>query len=924
MPIQLIRVLVALALAALFPSLADAAIYYVSNEASHGYAVGANTNPGTSAGAPFLTIAKCTSVTSAGDTCTINASATPYSEDSGSGYLSFGSGATVQGDPVLCGAGSVPTIQAASSTTIVVDVPTSAALQTLACVKLDSQLGASRVAVVPHTNANLWLSQVSWVNSNTYLIGNFGGTWNLTLDRINVDASNTLSGTTLFGFYATSAAGTLTFYGGSLAAPSVTTGQLLIQTSHISTIAFNLDGNGNRLTFSGPANYQFRVSSTANIASMTGYLGFNGTSSGVNFSQGTITSYDLHLVSQNLTGTAFVGGGFTSSSGSITFDSFVGNYPAVGITSEFASNQHVNNGTFSITAGGSPGYFIQPSGGAGFQVNGNAFTLAAGDSLNTFISFGPDGITTEASNTGSATGTQKIGDVANDTIVCQGWTSTQIGSTTHFPNMAALMFYLKKTGSPAGTLTAQLYSDSAGAPASVLATSTTSLAASSLTASSAGYEFVFNPPPAVSGSTAYHVCLTYSGSNDGTNYVLADTNTTVTEGSIHTAPTSSGAWTANGTHALRNSVYTSAYQTVNPQANDNRFTLLGTGDGARELQGIQLGSSYSPQALRNFFQVAQVGGGVGYGILAKSSYGTPLISGNGIVVGAGPYGGIYDKAAFGTVTISRNTIVINGTATTASGISVGPDTLGESNPFYPPAPTGGNNIIAALVGYPFNVSTGASIGTFDYDDLYAPGGIYEYTSGANWATWRGTGQEAHGINTSPLLTNQAAPTNVASMVPLMGSPAYRGGTPSITGTAYDVYGVYYASLYPTIGAFSGAASTNQLLARVAGASTVYAIVRDATGRPWNNVTGALETYATADYSTYPIGLVQQGSSGAWIGPMPGGINPSPPGGIYQIDYRVMVGAAPAESDTIIAVGKLAISWSGSAELGPIYCSSTVQ
>ena len=914
--------------ALVFASPALATAYFVSNSATNGYALGVDANSGLSVSAPFLTIAKCTSVTAAADVCTINPSATPYSENSASsGYLAFGSGATVQGDPTQCALGSTPTIRAASYSGWVVNVPSASTAQTLACVTIDPQLGASRQGVKVNASQALTLSRVAFINGNSSLISDFTGAWNLTLDRINVDSSNTYSGTTLFGFYATSQNGTLVFTGGTLAAPNVSTGQLLFQTTHISTVAFNKAVDGSRLTFFGPAAYQLRVNAAASIASMTGYVGFNATTSGVFFYQGTVSSYALTISSQNMTtGRPFSGSGFTSSSGSITFDSFIGNYPAVYINSEFASNQHINYGNFSITAGGNPGYFIQVSGGSGFQVNNNAFTLASGDSLGTFISFGPDGITPEASNSSAATATQAIGDTSNNSIACQSWTAKAASSNSHFPNAAAAFFYLKKTGSPAGTLTAQLYSDSAGAPGTLLATSTTTLAASALTTSSALYEFAWNPPPAITGAATYHACLAYAGTNDGTNYVLADTNATTTEGSIHTAPTSSGAWTADAAHALLNQVYTSVYQTVSPQANDNRFTLLGTGDGATEMQGIQLGSSYNPQALRNFFQVLGVGGGVGYGILAKNTYGnSTLISGNGIIVGGGVYGGIYDKAAYGTVTATHNTIVVNGTASGATGVLIGPDSLNEVNTINPAPMVSANNAIVTTSGnFPYGVLTGSSVSA-DYDDLYAAGAVYEKTTGANWATWRASGQEANGINVSPNLTNQSAPTVMASLYPLAGSPLFNAGSGTFPTTPYDGYGNLFSSVNPTIGAFSVMSGVTNLLARVSAAAAVYAIVRDNTGAPWNTATGATESYASANYSKYVVGMSQEGASGVWVGSMPGFPTAgSPPAGAYTIDYRVMTGSSPAEGDTIIASGKMTINWSGSAELGPVYSEGLVQ
>lgn len=87
--------------------------------------------------------------------------------------------------------------------------------------------------------------------------------------------------------------------------------------------------------------------------------------------------------------------------------------------------------------------------------------------------------------------------------------------------------------------------------------------------------------------------------------------------------------------------------------------------------------------------------------------------------------------------------------------------------------------------------------------------------------------------------------------------------------------------------------------------TVYVLIRSTTGTIWNGST--FESYATANYATYPITLAQQGSASAYyVGNFPTGIS----AGTYNIVFKDRTGGSPAETDPTIGIGNF--DWNGSA------------
>lgn len=91
-------------------------------------------------------------------------------------------------------------------------------------------------------------------------------------------------------------------------------------------------------------------------------------------------------------------------------------------------------------------------------------------------------------------------------------------------------------------------------------------------------------------------------------------------------------------------------------------------------------------------------------------------------------------------------------------------------------------------------------------------------------------------------------------------------------------------------------------------TTVYAIVRSATGTVWRTDTHVFEAYATANLANYTISLTEQGTASCFfVGTFPTALTTA---GMYSVVAYQQAGGSPAEGDTPIAVGT--IDWNGAA------------
>ena len=84
--------------------------------------------------------------------------------------------------------------------------------------------------------------------------------------------------------------------------------------------------------------------------------------------------------------------------------------------------------------------------------------------------------------------------------------------------------------------------------------------------------------------------------------------------------------------------------------------------------------------------------------------------------------------------------------------------------------------------------------------------------------------------------------------------------------------------------------------------TIYALARSISGTIWNGT--SFVSYVSGNYSTYPIALTEQGSSGFYSVSCP-----AFPAGLYDIECKEQAGGSPSETLDIIA-GAGRINWNG--------------
>ncbi len=116
-------------------------------------------------------------------------------------------------------------------------------------------------------------------------------------------------------------------------------------------------------------------------------------------------------------------------------------------------------------------------------------------------------------NNGTTTGSQNVGDTSGDKWMATSFTAS-FTYTAH-----KIVLRLSKTGSPTGTITAYIYSDSANVPGSVLTGGTSgTINASSLGASEADADLTGLTSSITSG-TKYWIVMQASQTADAVNYI---------------------------------------------------------------------------------------------------------------------------------------------------------------------------------------------------------------------------------------------------------------------------------------------------------------------------------------------------------------------------------------------------------------------
>lgn len=93
-------------------------------------------------------------------------------------------------------------------------------------------------------------------------------------------------------------------------------------------------------------------------------------------------------------------------------------------------------------------------------------------------------------------------------------------------------------------------------------------------------------------------------------------------------------------------------------------------------------------------------------------------------------------------------------------------------------------------------------------------------------------------------------------------------------------------------------------------STLYAHILDPSAFRWNG--SSFESYLSANYANYVVAMVEQGSSGVYVGDFPSAITDA---NIYEMFYYLQAGASPSEGDQVAGTGS--ITWSGTQAISTL-------
>jgi hypothetical protein len=528
------------------------------------------------------------------------------------------------------------------------------------------------------------------------------------------------------------------------------------------------------------------------------------------------------------------------------------------------------------------------------------------------IQIGSDGINSMVSiNTGSKAGVLKLGDVAGNAYQAQQFTTVAVTSTGDQTYLTAVELYLAKVLAPTGTLTGYLYSNNAGVPGTLLATSENTVDASTLSTTSALYRFSW-VPVATSASTAYWFVLGVSGgTTNTTNYVTIDYSTNATDlakGTVASG-TSVPTWTADTTKSWYRTQLWSCINGCTPIVRNNSVVVTGSAHAYTQ-QLITLGGTGGGTICGNW-----INGHGYYPVVIKNTRGTTNFFGNKLIMDTanGSSGAaVYPKASSG-VNIYNNTLVVYGTSAVPALVQLDGASLNWTNNLFTTNTAIKNNILvrnSSGNGPVYRIATGVTGTSADTNWVYTvnPDNI----AGASWRAWQVAGYDLNSVgpSTAPPLVNVATPSsaNDLSIANAAGATTLRYGA-NLTASAPTGYGGAPFMPAAVVGAdpwFTGGSSCD-----VAGATKVYFLALRVDGAVWNATTPGWEQYVTSNLGNYAMGMTQMGGTSEWRGNFPEAIVAP---GVYSVRYYSQVGSSPAESDTLISTREARQVWSGSAPI----------
>jgi len=944
-------------------------VYYVSNESSNGWALGVDTNSGLVQSAPFLTLTKAMSVAGSADTVIFNKSSTVYQGNVASPYYLNVTCASLIGDPGNPN-GAAATLQAGATSAAQVVIINNTGFNFMSGLIIDGQstVGTPNTAngiVFSSNSSSIALQKVTFKQIGGYCIGAPNSSASVALDRCSVLI--TCTGTNTFNWSSATTITSLTVSGGSYAANN-SSGNGLFYLCSSGTISGNVifqnDINGNPIDFTGnvtsATGWNIKIGATSSGGSIGGTISITGTKH-INNPGGAISVNNVTVSSVTINQNTFTGLGGSSVqavrilnlqtsniSVQCNYNTYSGLYGFLLVASRNVTTCTVDYNTLTVKAGSATNAIkIQTLGTSTPSTSRNTINIEEPTSSSGGgIIFGSDGLQgSNISGNTSANGTfLNLGDTAN--TIYQGFSFTSVANTstgemTHF---SALQVYLSKVGTPTGNVSPYLFSDSAGVPGTLLASSDEVINAAALTTTTTSYGLKVAPYLIQPGTKYWVVLTSNAATTNSTSYVRieATTNTYGTIVSGNSTPT----WTANSTAGWRSQAYTGSY-TQRPVVLYNTIVVAGN-PNINSLQLITLGGVSGGNVFSN-----RVYGTSYYPVVIKNSRFNPVIfAGNEVFLNDGKTGVnacVLSKAS-DDVRLYNNTLAVIGSNANAGQsvcYSISGDTLNWANPYPSTNFKLVNNILirsCTTQGPIMSLDIGSSAFVADQSTLtpsnVSKNWIYSntpyiatasFSATANgtldWDTWTGLGYDANstGANstggyTAPPLANGATPSTFTDLEITSANSAatLSFGANIRTFAPYDVVGRPYMPT-PTIGATTW--FTGDLMCEGSSISNAYALIWNSSGQILNvsnNKNAIFENYSTSNLVNYAVYMAPAGSSSVWRGNFPYSVAI----GKYNVQYRSS-GAAPSESDTIINNGTHLIIWTGSRTITPVQIGSYV-
>lgn len=891
--------------------------WYVSNAATNGYVVGNNSNNGLTPGTAKLTIqSTATGAGSAGDT--INGNIGIYAEDDGSNHglnLTAQTSITIQLDPTLVGLGTMTIRGNGSTSTDVVNVPSSSNALGFVFnnITFDGQnLGINIISPHNNTAGGVTFNSCSFKNiasGSQSAIGAFSSTGNVCLlNKCTIDSTvNRCIAASDFG-----GSGSLTIKGGSYSPvnglfastwPNANAANLVVtsaadlsrpQISGCASGAFALKGTGTTSVAISNCDFSNNFSDLFIQAAtpMTGlsFVHFSG-----NTSAGTYTEPSVFIQNATCTDIQLTN---NTCSNSIGFAS---------VAAELASNVVATGNNVTLSGTATIGVQVGPT-GTGAKVHDNTGACSSSAAAIMF-SIGLNGPNVDASNS-TPTTTHKLFDQTSDTFLATSFTTSSLTVAGRASYLSGCNVAIQKTGAPTGSVTCKVYSDTgSNAPNASLETSIITVAGSVVTGSAQTFFFEFASHTQLTAATKYWLVFTVTGGAiDAANYYQFGENTTVTGGSV-SASADASSWVNDATHALIFNLFTGSFGSTDGQLYSN--TLNCTSAGSATVHGVLAGTTVGTKIYNNTL----IGGSIG--CLSKDGYTTSIYDNFYFCpTGGSTENGIYVKGSH-SCTVYQNTVIqSSGSGSLCAAYGENFDSsLGVNQ--NPSGTTVKNNIFLANTASSttpaYNLSAN-TLGVFptptiDFNVVFGTNVVIEHNRYSTWAAWQAASFDTHGVNQDPGLVNESNPAVATDFrVALSTSPAVGAGTNLTASVPLDHFGNYQL-VAATIGGFSF--YTGELFCRATASSTVYAEIFNSAGLVFNFTTLAFEGYLTANLANYTRQLTQIGTaSGIYVGNFPYTL----PQGVYLIKYALQAGGSPAEDDSQVTdpLSRASIWWSGTA------------